>query len=75
MAEENLNQPILHEVLSLQATAEPGVLVITIDVTDSRGDRFTAPFGYRPDDPYGLSPMLRQWLAENEGSYTIEPAA
>lgn len=74
MTQENVTFPVLHAVLSLQATAEPGVLIMVIDITDSRGDRFTAPYGYRPDDPHGLSPVLRAWLAANEGTYTIEPA-
>jgi hypothetical protein len=69
----NYGTPTLHSVIALYATKEPDVLRMVIDLTDAFGERYESDFYYREGDTSGLSPMLTQWLAENEGNYTIAP--
>lgn len=64
---------VLHQVFAVYATKEPDVLRLSIDLTDAFGERYEAEFFYRTGDDSGLSPVIAQWLAENEGEYTIEP--
>ncbi len=51
----------LIEVVSGTATAEPGLLDLVLRVRDG-GEPFEIPFGYAPDDPYGLTPEVGAWL-------------
>lgn len=53
---------------SVKATEEQDVLLINYTL-----GTMTSDFWYRPDDPYGLSPAIREWLQANEGNYEIEP--
>jgi len=65
--------PILHEVFAVYATKEPDVLRLSIDLTDAYGERFEADFYFRYGDSSGLSPVIAQWLTDNEGSYVVAP--
>lgn len=68
-----MSVPILHSVISIHATKETDVLRMFIDLTDAFGERYESDFYYRYGDESGLSPMLTQWLANNEGNYEIIP--
>ncbi len=63
---------ILHDVLSVKATETEGVFIVTIDATDTDGNRETVDFVSTPTDPYGLGPAVRQWMASH--TFSIEPA-
>lgn len=54
--------PVLHDVLSIQPTDDDGAVIANIDMTDMAGERYTAPYYLRPDDPYGLAPTIREWI-------------
>lgn len=54
----------LNGVSIVQALGEPGVYSLLINVTDEAGTR-DQWFVSRPDDPFGLGPEVRCWLAEN----------
>lgn len=60
--------PILHEVRSVGATAEPAVYVLSVDITDMHGERYDCDYCSRPSDTFGLAPAVRaaldQWLAD-----------
>lgn len=70
---ENTNTITLNEVHRITATLEPGVFILDITMTDANGEQFESEYASRPDDIYGLGPIIRQWLVENEGKYVIEP--
>lgn len=63
----------LNSVESVTATADPGVYIVRCNITDVNGETYDTNHGVRPDDPYGLSPILRAWMVENEGSYEVLP--
>lgn len=63
----------LNEVFSVTATAEENVYIVVCNITDVYGQTYTTNYGSRPEDTFGLNPVIRQWLIDNEGSYTIEP--
>ncbi|MDX3929089.1 MAG: hypothetical protein QHC90_25225 [Shinella sp.] len=63
----------LNEVFSVRATRDPGVFVLDVDLVDMMGERYRTEYVSSPDDTHGLGPTVRQWLTDNEGSYTIEP--
>lgn len=63
----------LHEVYSVTETLEPYVYKMDIDLTDMNGERYRADYISSPNDSFGLNPILRTWLAENEGAYEILP--
>lgn len=53
-------------VHSITATPETGVFMVdcrTMDMDDFESDVVQT---VRPDDPYGLGPVIREWMAENE---------
>lgn len=62
---------VLHEVFAVHATKEPDVLRLSIDLTDAFGERYRSDFYYREGDESGLSPVIAQWLADNEGNYEV----
>jgi protoheme ferro-lyase len=68
-----LSVPILHEVFSVRATIDPNVMILDIDITDAFGERYRCEYASTPDDQHGLNPMLRQWLADNDGQYEALP--
>ena len=68
------NTPELHTVHSVAATAEPGVYSLVVDATDVNGDRHDGvSFLSRPDDTFGLSPLVRVWLSENLPYVAVTP--
>ncbi|QRY69167.1 hypothetical protein JVX98_13170 [Ensifer sp. PDNC004] len=55
----------LLSVHSITATLEPGVYMVgcrTVDNDDFESDVVQT---VRPDDPYGLGPVIRKWMTEN----------
>lgn len=63
--------PILHEVVSVQATATVDTYILDVDLTDMAGERYRCDYVSDPDDSFGLNPFIRNWLAENE--YDVLP--
>lgn len=59
--------PILHKVISVQNTAESGVYIIKIDLTDMEGERYVADYCLRPEDTFGLAPELSQMIKGYKG--------
>lgn len=57
--------PIVNQVYAIHYTAEPGVYVVSCNITDMNDQTFDADYCLRPDDPYGCAPALRQWMADN----------
>ncbi|MGD9476954.1 hypothetical protein [Shinella sp. G-2] len=67
---------ILNSVACVTATTEAEVYVIACNVTlpTDRGDiTYDTLHCLRPDDQFGLSPILRDWMAEHVGEYEILP--
>lgn len=74
MTFENTNNGAeLHQVYSIRATTRDHVYVLDVDLTDMSGERYRCDYVSEPDDNFGLAPTIRQWLIENEGTYTVEP--
>jgi hypothetical protein len=65
--------PVLHRVLTVTATSEPQVYIIHLEMTDVDGFTGAEDYCSRPDDTFGLNPAIRQWLADHQGQYTIQP--
>lgn len=63
----------LNYVTSVTETAEENVYIVLCNITDMCGSTYDTNYATRPDDLFGLNPTIRQWLIDNEGSYTIEP--
>ena len=63
-------EPILHEVLSVQETGENNVYIARVDLTDENGERYECDYVARPDDPYGVAPLVREaiedWIIEGK---------
>jgi hypothetical protein len=55
----------LHEVQAIHKTVEPGVFHIMCKITDFEGQTYDALHVLRPEDPYGLSPTIRKWIADH----------
>lgn len=64
--------PIVNQVYSVSYTAEPGVYIVSCNLTDMNDQTFDADYCLRPDDPYGCAPALRQWMADNP-DFPIDP--
>jgi len=69
------NQMALRTVFGVRATLEPAAFVVDAEITDSAGDTYRCEYFSRESDPYGLNPVIRQWLADNIGEYEILPYA
>lgn len=54
----------LDHVSKIACTAEERVLMVSCNVTIN-GEALDIVHTLRPDDPYGISPAIRQWLEEN----------
>lgn len=54
----------LNEVYYVTATADIGVYIAYCNVTDMTGETYNCEYTSRPDDPYGLNPAIRRWIAE-----------
>lgn len=57
--------PVLLNVIAVKSTAEAGVYICEIDITDSFGEPRQVEFGSRPDAAHGLGLAVRQWLDAN----------
>lgn len=57
----------LNTVYWIQAKSEPDVYLLFINMTDGYGETYDAEFVSRPDDTYGLGPIVRQWITDNPG--------
>ncbi|MBP1882378.1 hypothetical protein [Sinorhizobium mexicanum] len=64
----------LNSVVAVAATTEENVLVVHCNITDIEGQTYDTSYCSRPDDPYGLNPAVRAWLATNP-SFPIQPFA
>ena len=61
---------VINQVFQVRATAEPDVYLMTLIVND-KGQTYQCQYVSSPNDPHGINPHLRDWLATNE--YTILP--
>lgn len=74
MTMENLyGTPLLHEVFSVRQTGTANTFILDVELTDMNGERYRCNYVSAPDDDFGLAPAIRQWLADNEGQYTVAP--
>lgn len=64
--------PILNSISKVTATAEPQVYVVRCNITEVDGITYDTDFCSRPDDPYGVNPQVREWLAANP-DFPIDP--
>lgn len=71
----NTNSPVLHEVFAVKATNTPGVYMLDVELTDMSGERYRCQYVSDPEDTFGLNPVIRNWLIENEGEYDVLPYA
>lgn len=62
----------LNEVYGVTATPEPGTYVVRCNVTDMDGDTDDCDYCSRPNDGFGINPMIREWLAANP-EFPIDP--
>ena len=62
----------LNAVHSVTATSEAEVLSLSINLTDVTGATYDAPYISRPEDTFGLNPIIRQWLADNP-DFPVQP--
>jgi hypothetical protein len=64
------HEPILHEIHSVSETAEAGVYVAIVDLSDINGERYVDQYVSRPDDGFGLAPTVRDaiaaWIADGK---------
>lgn len=63
----------INTVYKVYATNEPDVYVLYVNITDGNSETYDCNYVSRPDDPYGLNPMIRAWLAEHLGSIEVVP--
>lgn len=71
--ENTENTATLHEVFGVRREQEEGVYVVDVELTDMNGERYRCNYVSAPDDTFGLAPVIRQWLIDNEGQYEIAP--
>lgn len=66
-----------HEIQAVTATADPGIYVATVDITDMDGDRYITDYLSIPGDTFGLAPVIRaaidQWIADEKQVQPYEP--
>ncbi|MCG5484019.1 MAG: hypothetical protein KK482_09895 [Sinorhizobium meliloti] len=55
----------LNEVYTVTATEEHDVYILGCNLTDINGHTYDADYTSRPDDTFGLNPVIRQWLSDN----------
>lgn len=67
----------LYEIISVAETNEAGVYVAKVDLTDTEGERYICDYVVRPDDDFGLAPVIRsavgQWIADGKTVYPYTP--
>jgi hypothetical protein len=56
---------MLNVVHAIVETAEPDVYELSINLTDLRGQTYDCDYLSRPDDTFGLNPIIRKWVAGN----------
>lgn len=65
-----MEEPILHELISVMAGPDAATFIAKVDVTDMLGDRFTCDYITRVDDLHGLAPIIWQsieeWVADGK---------
>ncbi|UVK39924.1 hypothetical protein LHFGNBLO_001339 [Mesorhizobium sp. AR10] len=61
----------LHQILSITATDEPECFIVRADITDSLGERYETDYASRPNDNFGLNPLIRKALESTE--LTVRP--
>jgi len=54
----------LYSVISAKEITQPGRLELVIDA-EIGGVRDHYPYGFDPDDPYGLAPAIKAYLDEH----------
>ncbi|WP_037386509.1 hypothetical protein [Sinorhizobium americanum] len=54
------------------ATEEPDAYELSINLTDVSGQTYDCEYLSRPDDSFGLNPIIRKWLADNP-NFPIQP--
>ncbi|MDK1377086.1 MULTISPECIES: hypothetical protein [unclassified Sinorhizobium] len=55
----------LNSVSEIRRTKEADVFAVSCNITDMEGETYDAVSFVRPDDPFGLNPVLRQWMTDN----------
>ncbi|MBP1852113.1 DUF4376 domain-containing protein [Rhizobium halophytocola] len=70
---ENTPAPQIIEVFSVSAMKEAECFKIDLELIDLLGDRYRTFYVSQPDDTFGLNPNIRKWLADNAGTFSIEP--
>lgn len=55
----------LNSVEMVTQMPEEGVFLLRCNITDIDDIIRDCDYCSRPDDPYGLNPTIRQWLADN----------
>lgn len=64
---------VVNSVSKITRDYDGVALIIECRVTNTLIDEtFGTTYGYREDDPYGLSPVLKQWLGDNP-NFPIDP--
>lgn len=63
----------INAVTRVRATPVAGAFIVNVDFTNSDGERMIVDVGVTPTDTNGVVPLIRQWLEENAGSYTVQP--
>lgn len=65
-----MQEPILHEIISVEATNFPDIFILQIDRTDTFGERATVNYASVPGDAFGLGPTVRagydRWVADGK---------
>ncbi len=72
---ESVNTLSLQEIvqiLAVKATNEQNAYMVTMTIRyNGQEPPIQVDYFSRPDDPYGLNPVLRKWLTGNLGQYEI----
>lgn len=63
----------LNAVHSVAATAEDGVYVLNVNITDAHEETYDCDYVSRPEDAFGLNPAIRVWILENLSSVQVIP--
>lgn len=63
----------LNAVYGIHATSEADVYVLDINITDGDGEGYDCAYVSRPDDTFGLNPIIRIWLDEHLTSMSVVP--
>lgn len=64
---------ILNSIEKITATDIPGVYVVLGNMTDFDGAAYDFSYGSFPEDTAPFNLVIRQWMIDNDGSFTIAP--